>query len=173
MANTYTLIGSVTATGSSGTMSFSSIPGTYTDLLVVLSARITRGTTYSTIVMTFNGSGSGYSGKVFAGDGGGVAATSSSYSGADIRSFTVPAAGATANTFSNQAIYIPNYAVSVNKTVSIDSVSEGNVANAYMELNGGYWANTSAITSIAFTEPNGGSNFAQYSTAYLYGISKT
>ena len=75
--------------------------------------------------------------------------------------------GATASTFGNAEIYIPNYASSNNKSVSADFVSETNAADAIFGLTAGLWANTSAITSIKLTPA---AAFAQYSTATLYGI---
>jgi hypothetical protein len=170
MANTYTLISSVTVgSGGASTIDFTSIPQTYTDLLMVLSARVGRATSASTICLTFNGSSSGYSQKNL--DGNGASVTSSSGSGAaNITYMEVPAANATASTFGNHSIYIPNYTGSSYKSVSIDTVSENNGTTAYANLNAGLWSNTAAITSISWNEPNGSSSFAQYSTAYLYGI---
>ena len=83
----------------------------------------------------------------------------------------VPANNATANTFGNHIIYIPNAFGSSYKSVSIDAVSETNATTAYSNIVAGLWSNSAAITSVALTEPNGGSNFATNSTAYLYGVS--
>jgi hypothetical protein len=76
--------------------------------------------------------------------------------------------GATASTFNNADLYIPNYAGSNNKSFSIDSVSENNGTAAVASLFAGLWSQTAAITSITLTSRNG--NFDQYSTAYLYGV---
>ena len=161
----------VGAAGASS-VTFSGIPQTgYTDLVVKVCARVTRAVTASTIVMVFNGVTSGYTDRTAQGDG--ASATSSSSSGADIRDMVVPANNATASTFSNQEIYIPNYASSTTyKSVSIDSVMENNATTSYANLTAGLWSNNAAITSIAFSEPNGGSNFAANSTFYLYGVAK-
>ena len=77
---------------------------------------------------------------------------------------------ATANTFGNMEIYIPNYAGSSNKSVSVNQVGEDNAATAYATLLAGLWSNTAAITSIKLTPFSGGASFVQYSTAYLYGV---
>jgi len=74
----------------------------------------------------------------------------------------------TASTFGNGQVYIPNYAGSNNKSTSADTVSEDNATLAYSALTAGLWSNTAAITSITIAAVT---NFAQYSTAYLYGIS--
>jgi len=169
MANTLELISSTTLGSAQSSIGFTSIPGTYTDLLLVISARVTRGTTFATLSMTFNGSTTGYSRTNLTGDG--SSASSGSNTGLSaIASMEVPAANATTSTFGNHSIYIANYASSANKSVSIDAVSETNASTAYVNLVAGLWANSAAITSISFNEPNGGSNIAQYSTAYLYGV---
>ena len=80
----------------------------------------------------------------------------------------VNGATATANTFANVSIYIPNYTSANYKSVSIDAVTENNATTAYAFLSAGLWSNTAAITSATITNSSG--NYVQYSTAYLYGI---
>jgi len=72
-----------------------------------------------------------------------------------------------ANIFSNIEIYIPNYASSNNKSVSVDSASENTSSTNYIGFWAGYWAQTSAITGISL---KGSLAFIPNSTAYLYGI---
>jgi hypothetical protein len=67
--------------------------------------------------------------------------------------------------FSNNSVYIPNYAGSNFKSYSIDTVQERNDGYCFMNLAAGLWSDTSAITTIKLT-PNTNS-FLQYSTAYL------
>jgi len=74
-----------------------------------------------------------------------------------------------ASTFGSAVIYIPNYTSNQHKAVMTDSVSENNGATAFMRMIGGLWADTSAINQITLTADTG--DIAQYSTAYLYGIS--
>jgi hypothetical protein len=76
--------------------------------------------------------------------------------------------GATASTFGNGEVYIPNYAGSTNKSMSADGVSENNGTEAYTDLIANLWSNTSAITSILLYPDSG--TWQQYSTATLYGI---
>jgi hypothetical protein len=78
---------------------------------------------------------------------------------------------ATANTFASTQVYIPNYAGSANKSFSSENMTENNGATTFMTLHAGLWSNTAAITSIKIA-PAGGS-WMQYSTATLYGISKS
>jgi hypothetical protein len=61
MANTYQIINKVILTGSQSSITFSSIPQTYTDLKVVMSWRnIADGNEQSNAHLTFNGTTSRY-----------------------------------------------------------------------------------------------------------------
>ena len=165
MANTYELISSVTVgSGGAATMAFTSIPSTYTDLVVISSCRNTS-TGGANISMTFNGSSTGYTTKILEGDGSTVVSASGTYANAGLIVYS----NQTSNTFSNNQVYIPNYASSNYKSFSTDGVQENNATLAYSDLVAGLWSNTAAITSITLTPT--ANNFAEHSTAYLYGIS--
>ena len=167
MANTYTLIASSTV-GVLGTASidFTSIPSTYTDLLLKVSVRTNRVVTGSTLGLKFNGSSSSYSAKIIEGSG---AAASSFSSTAYIYCGTVPGLSATASTFGNLEIYIPNYAGSTNKSASSDAVMENNATTSYNDLAASLWSNTAAINQVTLAEDTA-ATIVQYSTAYLYGV---
>ena len=165
MANTYEAIATVTVgSGGAADIEFTSIPATYTDLVLKLSARGTRALTYEAIKVEFNGSTANLSCKQLYGDG---AAAASSSNGTQIV-FDTDAANNTTSVFGSHEIYIPNYAGSTNKSVSIDSVMEQNGTTAYAELVAGLWADISSITSIKLLPA--AANFAEHSTATLYGI---
>lgn len=173
MANTYTKIANV-AVGVAGaaTMDFSAIPATYTDLLLVITTRDTAVTANTGAVkVTVNASSTTYTNKNITGSGSAAASSSAvtTYIDAGLGS-TMPTTGNTASTFSNIEIYIPNYAGSTNKSFSVDAVGENNATAAYAGLVAGLWSTTSAITAISIAATT---LFAQYSTATLYGISKT
>lgn len=174
MANTYVAIATTTVgSGGAASIDFTSIPGTYTDLLVLLSARSTRTSDYrDELFIRFNSdSGNNYSVRSLNG-GNNAAGSSSSLTTNYLKRGTIPSNTATASTFSNNIIYIPNYTSSNQKSVSTEEVTENNSAtNNYLDLRAGLWTGTSAITSISFTLEIG-PNFAQYSTATLYGIKK-
>jgi hypothetical protein len=170
---TYIQIGSTVTVGSGGaaTIDFTSIPATYTDLIVKLTTRST-GTAITTFSMRFNGStAANYNYRYLQGTGSVAqsAAGTSVASAVNLVGYTNGSLSV-ANTFSNTEVYIPNYAGSNAKSYSVDSVEEENGVTAYSHLLAGLWALTSAITSITFT-PDAGS-FAQHSTASLYGIKK-
>ena len=167
MANTYTLIASVTVgSGGAATIEFTSIPSTYTDLMLLSSTR--DGTTADNnteFKVKFNGSATSYSNKYLQGNG--SSASSGIYGTTFLYTGESDGNTATANTFGSSSIYIPNYAGSANKSVSSDLTSEENTSVSFATLTTGLWSDSSAITSIQIT-CNG--TWAQYSTAYLYGI---
>lgn len=170
MANTYIAIATVTVgSGGSSTMEFTSIPGTYTDLLVKVSARDGRPTNkINYIEIQFNGSASTYS-QTDIGANGSTAYAAANDLGANKPYTYGTASGATANTFGNSEFYIPNYTSSSAKSFSIDSTTENNGTEVRLSLSAASWSGTSAITSIKLTA-YGGNSFVQYSTATLYGI---
>lgn len=171
MAYTYSKIATYTVgSGGVASINFLNIPQTYTDLKIVISARSNRtGTNVDTVKITFNSSSSGYSNRGLGGTG------SSAFSFTNVGSASIEdnAAttdnSATANTFGNGEIYIPNYTSSNNKSVSSEGVSETNATNAYQFMTAGLWSNSTPITSITLV-PLVGTTWLQHSTAHLYGI---
>ena len=171
MATTFIQIGSTVTVGSGGAASidFTSIPSTYTDLVVVYSLRNNQSNYKDTMNITFNGSSSGYSERLLYGDGGTGSASRSSVSSI-IYSYSVGTL-ATSNTFSNFQMYISNYASANNKSIAIDGVTESNesITGRWISVfDAGLWSNSAAITSISLGVNTG--LFVQYSTASLYGI---
>jgi hypothetical protein len=160
MATTFTKIADVTVgSGGAATIDFTSIPSTYTDLVLKVSAKNLSGQA-QTIRAAFNGSTSNTSTRYLEGTG------STVYSGTDTN--WMGSSGDSTNVFSSFEWYIPNYAGSNYKSISIDSVTELNGNPAYATLIAGLWSQTAAINQITLTQS--GSNFAQYSTATLYGV---
>jgi hypothetical protein len=116
--------------------------------------------------LSFNNSTSNRDAKYLYGTG------SAALSGGNTNMFmtaSIVPSSATASTFSNGELYIPNYAGSNNKSSSADGVNENNDTSALSALTANLWSNTAAITSIKLTPATAG-NFVQYSTAVLYGI---
>ena len=165
---TYTLINSVTVgSGGAATIDFTSIPSTYTDLLIKFSLRDDfAGAVYDNLVIRFNNITTNYSEINLYGNGSTAASAST---GTTVLRY-INGNTSTSNTFGNGEMYIPNYAGSTNKSASIDTVTENNGTEAWASLNALLWSNTSAITSVKLT-PSSGTLFLEYSTAYLYGIS--
>jgi hypothetical protein len=174
MPTTYEAIATVTVgAGGAATISFSSIPATYTDLKVVMSVRNAySGGGAANHYMTFNGSSTGYSGRYISGSGSAASSAGNTGGTSVIYIGALQNNSWTANTFGNLEVYIPNYTSSNNKSVSFDTVTENNATLAYAQFGAGLWANSAAITSITFTPESATGDFVQYSTATLYGILK-
>jgi hypothetical protein len=176
MPSTYTLISSTTLSTTTATVTFSAIPSIYTDLVIKASPRAqftgavdfyirinsdTSSTLYSTTYMNVYG-GSPSSGRY------------------NIRNQweaqnSLQSNSATANTFGQIEVYIPNYTVAQNKIANLSLTAEDNATgfsgsgagNAMIATGAHLWRNNSAITSLDLT---GGLANSSY---YLYGIKKS
>jgi hypothetical protein len=168
---TMTLISTVTVgSGGAASISLTSIPQTFTDLLLQVNCRAATATG-TTISFYVNNNGANiYSQKNIDGDGGSTGSNgTSSTSGFN---FAHNSSTQTANTFGNSSIYIPNYTGSTNKWVGIDSVASNNTYSSALlaRVTSGFYASTAAITQLDLLYASG--NLAQYSTVSLYGILK-
>jgi hypothetical protein len=158
--STYTPIATTTLGSSTNSFTFSSIAGTYTDLVVVQSGTTTNGTG---IRLRFNGdTGANYSNTILFGTG----ATAGSVRDSSITSMrmTYEASGQTTDAGVRIA-NIQNYSNSTTyKTVLIRSSRASSGVDAIV----GLWRNTAAITSVTVF----GSDFdlASGTTLTLYGI---
>jgi hypothetical protein len=167
---TYIKIASTTVgSGGAASVNFSSIPSTYTDLVVKASVRTVAAGPEGSLIIGFNGSYSNFTLLMLRGSGSSAASfTRTTFS--ENRISYINSAGGTASTFANVEIYVPNYAASVNKSISVDGVQEANSSTAYMALTAGLWSQTTAINALNF-QVGTSDNFAQYTTFTLYGIS--
>ena len=157
--------------GGAANISFTSIPQTYTDLVVLLSCRTDATNSYfvEQLYLRFNNdSNNNYAWRELGSDG---ASAFSGLNTSDNRIYCdfAPCATATSNTFSNSSIYITNYTAATFKPVSVDRVSENNNTTTYNGILTGVWNSNSAITSISII-PNQGFTLQQYTNAYLYGV---
>jgi len=152
-------------------VTFSSIPSGYTDLkLVISSRRLTDSANNDAIGLRFNGlSTSIYSMRNIKGDGSSASSSNAGSVSAIYGYGSNNPAGATASTFSNVDIYIPNYRSSNSKSVSIDGVTENNATAANATLTAGLSTDTAAITSITVIALSSGT-IATNSTFTLYGV---
>ena len=165
MANTFELIASSTVgSGGASSIDFTSIPNTYTDLVLKVSVRSSTAASYVALKVRYNGSASSYTAKQIYGNG--SSATSNNYTDGWVG--FMDAASATANTFSSTEVYIPNYYTANYKSSSVDFAQEDNATAAIAGMLARLWSDTAGVTSIAITPESG--NFVQYSTAYLYGV---
>lgn len=168
MANTYVKIASVTVgAGGAASMEFTSIPSTYTDLVLKISGRISLAQIYGAFLLSINGATTNRTYRYVEGNG----AAASSGSGTNTNVSTGQGNNTTANTFANVELYFPNYAGTTNKSFSVDSVGENNATTAYSDLYAALWSSTAAINQLTLLPESG--TFVQYSSATLYGISKS
>lgn len=162
-------IATATGTGSSGTITFSSIPSTYTHLQL---RTISRGSASANdaYFANFNSDSGGnyYQIHVLYGNGTAAGAFSSGASATKIQLSDIVGSSATANTYATSITDILDYAnTNKYKTVrtlyGFDTNGAGTVA-----LSSGLWMSTSAITSLVLTTSSG--NFATNSHFALYGL---
>jgi hypothetical protein len=154
---TYTPLANVTLGSSASSVSFSSIPATYRDLILVATAKSTP--TLATFLVNFNGDSSNiYSTVVMTG----TASAAETYTSGQLTYF----------------VQIPTDALNVVVAQFLDYsatdkhktfLSRNNSKGEGVEASAGRWANTAAISSIVFT-CTGGDIWAAGSTFALYGV---
>jgi hypothetical protein len=152
-------------------VTFSSIPQGYTDLMLVVSSRNNTAGAVSDMYMTFNGSGgTAYSERMLFGNGSAVFSESFSSQAFFPRAGYSTGTAFTTGAFSSSHYYIPNYTSGNSKSISIDSTTEDNGTGSYIAMMAGLWANASAITSMTLTPYAGVGGFSTNSTFTLYGV---
>ena len=169
----YELIETVeVGSGGASSIEFTSIPQDGTDLVCVHSLKSNHSADLDQVILTINNdSGTNYSYVRLNGDGGNVETFSSSSATSFELAIYVDGDNVdNTNTFGNGEIRFSNFTSSNSKSVSMDTVSEGNAARLfYQTITAGLYDNSSAITSFKL-EPRNGTSFLQYSTASLYKI---
>jgi len=171
MAKTYEPISTQTIGTAVATVTFDSIPQTYTDLVLVSS------TYYSASVamrVRFNNdSATNYGYTVLGGSN--AAPGNGSYSARDTNSSSINLLAYYAGTNSNANIFAPTVATFMNysnsttyKTLLSRSYAQDNGTGKDAELFAGVWRSTAAITRVDLLTSSG--NFAVGSTFTLYGI---
>ena len=158
---TYTPIATTTLGSAAASYTFSSIPSTYTDLILVFNGSASSGTPFTTL--RFNGdTATNYSDTTLSGNG------TSASSGRDSSTTFIYVSGAdTLSTGMSQLIVnFQNYSnTTTYKTALARSANAANGTSAAV----GLWRSTAAINSITVML-NSASNYAAGSTFTLYGI---
>lgn len=166
--NTYVALDKVTVGTATSTVTFSSIPQGYTDLVLVGS--VNTSSEGGSVVVRFNSdTGNNYSFTFLYGTGS-TAASSRISNGSNIYvqgiAYGSPSA---ANLFMPFITQIQNYSnTSTYKTV-LTRANGNQTAGSDVESMVGLWRNTNAISTITLTN-NNSSNFSIGSTFSLYGI---
>lgn len=173
--SSYESIASATGTGSSPTITFSSIPSTYKHLQIRGIYRDTRtvNTVDVPICLRFNSdSGANYISHQLTGNGSAASAASSGTGDDKINIYNAGVTdGTTAGIVGASIIDIIDYASTTkNKTVRGFAGGDGNTASTdfKISLSSGLWLSTSAVTSI--TVFGTAANFTTLTTFALYGI---
>jgi hypothetical protein len=157
--NTYEAIATQTVSGSSTTnITFSSIPGTYTDLVLIADA--TASTSGQGMNLYFNGdAGSNYSStRLYAN---GSTATSDRQTSGTFINFAI-------GSFNTGQLVVANIMNYSNTTTNKTLMLRQNTAGAFVGALVGLWRNTAAITTIEIIISGG--NYVVGSTFSLYGI---
>ena len=171
-AGSYESIATVTVgSGGTSTITFSSIPATYTHLQIRGIAKSARsGTARNDLIIKLNGSSTTYSHHQLYGDGSSAAALGTSSTTQGLLGINcVPSSGYTSQFGVVVADILDYLSTNKNKTIRSLAGTDNNGAG-FISLSSALWyATPAAITSIDLTV-DGGHNFEQYSQFALYGI---
>ena len=161
---TYTPIATQTLGSAAASITFNSIPGTYTDLRLVL--------TYTTsasdyLVLQLNGdTATNYSGVFLLGNGGTASSSNATTQGKMF--INNPGSTYTLTSPAMATIDVFSYAGATNKSVLSTGAGDLN-GSGQVETAASLWRSTAAITSIKLFLA-GGNNFATGTIATLWGI---
>jgi hypothetical protein len=152
--NTYEAIFTTTLGSAAASVTFSSIPSTYTDLVIIVAG---TDSALAAIGLQFNSdTGTNYSRITLSGDGSAASSdTQSSHTSSNI--------GLVGTVQSNTIFSVMNYA---NTTTYKTTLAKANEPNNLVRAAVGLWRNTSAITSIKLLA----NSFQTGTTFSLYGI---
>jgi hypothetical protein len=160
MPATYEPIASQTLGSAASSVTFSSIPGTYTDLVLIASGKATVGDNF--VYFQYNGdTGNNYSRTQLSGNGSsGSSARGSNESAALVGAYTLNVDGnyvvASVMSYANSNVF---------KTALVAANYQGSTVYRVVNL----WRSTAAITSLTALVA-GSSQFAAGATFSLYGI---
>jgi hypothetical protein len=174
MPATYQIIATATGNGSSSTVMFSSIPQTFTDLVLRASIRTGSGGSNDYVRIMINNDSlttiytTAYVEGTGVNNGSSVAARVTN--GINQSYPNVVAGSSLASRFGNLEFYLPNYTSSLTKQASTFAINKpANEQGASLMLCAHRLNFTSAINRIDITSASGG-NYVSGSTFYLYGI---
>lgn len=160
-SNTYEPIATTTLTNAVSSVTFGSIPQTYTDLVIVV--QVLSNSVTDDMYMQFNSDTSAnYSYTVLRGQG----TSASSSRGSNVTGARFSDTSSPTSTTSNITLsHLQNYS---NTTTYKTMISRGNNGSTGVDLFASLWRSTSAISSIKVYPASG--NMAVGSSFTLYGI---
>ena len=163
---TYESIATTTLGSAQATVTFSSISGSYTDLILVCVARSATAAANDTYLMTFNGDSSTLYSRTRLLATGSTASSARRTTAPNIDFEGLSGNNAASGTFMNAIVQLQNYS---NTTTNKTSLIRQNDANNFVVVTVGLYRSSSAITSITLNTSSG-ANFMAGSTFTLYGI---
>lgn len=165
-SNTYESITSTTLTNTVSELTFSSIPQTYTDLVIVTSAGVTSGNPAALIKFNSD-SGSNYSQTYLYGNGTSAGSSRLTSQTSLQASPYIGLSTTLANWIS--IINVMNYSnTTTNKTIIYRTNNGSSSTYPGADINVGLWRSTAAISTITFSLAS--TTFLSGSTFSLYGI---
>jgi hypothetical protein len=165
--SSYESIATASGTGSSGTISFTSIPSTYKHLQVRLLSR-SDSAGLNQVFIQFNSDTAGnYSSHLLLGDG--ASASVSATASATRMSVSLQGGASTAaNIYGGSVVDVLDYE-NTNKYKTLRGLGGADAnGSGYVWYSSGNWRNTNAVSSIQIIAENG--NFTTASSFALYGI---
>ena len=167
MPITYDRIATTTLGSANNSITFSSIPSTYTDLRVIITP-LANATVYYMAIQLNGDTGSNYSFTSLYGNG---SSATSNRQTSQTEIGVIWFNGATTTIPAFATIDLFSYASSTNKTVLATNSADNN-GSGTVEIHVGLWRNTAAINSIKLFDTSAGRQMAAGTTATLYGILK-
>ena len=154
---TYESIATTTLTSAQTSISFTSISGSYTDLIIIINGQDSNG---YLLIRYNNDSGSNYSRTVLYGDG----ANPQTFRQTSQTSHFIAIGG---TNFQGQKLQINSYS---NTTTYKTSLLNENRSDSTVGITVGSYRSTSAITRVDFISPTGTATIASGTTITLYGV---
>lgn len=173
MAITYQTIATATLESPSASIQFSPIPNTYTDLILMISARTTRANIVDAIAFEINNNTTNGDYGLAFGWGFNNGQINGAYLNTRLEEIAyVDGANAPANKFGTTIVKFAQYTSNTRKHFTVQSAAMNNeTTTARWNFGGGTVNITSAITSIKIL-PVTGPNLAALTSATLYGVLK-
>jgi hypothetical protein len=165
MAVTYTPIATTTVTTATASYTFSSIPSTYTDLILVSNARSTRSATDDSLYMRVNSdTATNYSVTTMKGNGSSAQSDRSTSISSAYVALNINASSTTSSTFTPVLINLMNYS----STSTYKTFLSRESYTAEVAVIASLWRSTAAISTIQVFCAIG--NIEVGTTFTLYGV---
>jgi hypothetical protein len=163
---TYSLIQSITASGSVSDVEFTSIPSTYTDLIIVCNGRTANAVSEQAITVYLNNDFSGIASFTEMRGDGSTATSSRLTAQSGFRVGYFAGASAASGALGQCIFYVMDYS---NTTTFKTTLARGGTAGSSVTAGVGLWRSTVAITRVGMATFGAG-NYVAGSTFKLYGI---